>query len=520
MTLDDLIAARLLHKSDPELKDRLIELLAQLESRPQRGGVGFRTLLSELVREQAIPRERASYVYDQVERFHRGRALGVYVQLLVQEGGLPREQVEARVQALGEGCDGARLERALGEAGVLPSQTLARLRYMAKLALDRDAAEQLAAFQSRRKAESARTMVAGEGYSGDALDTGVAGEKLPSGVYRDELVLPGAAEATGILDRAALGLALVAPRFPVPEWVDTSDELTGRMVGSFRILGLVGQGAMAKVYLADRPDLEEPVALKLLPAGSSKERQARFKREILANGFFSHENVIDVYDAGVTERGHHYLAMEFFDGTDLEEVLEAEGTLSLLQSLELIVQVLDALEVAHQAGIVHRDIKPGNIMVDLAGTRAKLTDFGIALIKDLGDFKGKVFESDDGGITGTPEYLSPEQAFRDPLGPPSDLYSLGFVLYRMLAGRLPFVAETIPGWINSHIADDPARLDAVAPDRDWPPRLLRLFDHLFVKDPKQRLGRAADFRGELLAVLEEVGGGRNTRAFSRIRGGF
>ncbi|HBP16957.1 MAG TPA: hypothetical protein DEA08_04060, partial [Planctomycetes bacterium] len=372
MTLDDLLAARLLHKQRPDLKERLVELLDGLADEPRRGGLGFRTLLSELVGEGAITREQASFVFQQVQRYQGGRALGVYGELLVKEGELSRDQVETMIRSLGEGGDCARLEEAL--EGLLPAETAARLRFQAKHALDLDANQQLDAYRSRRSAEHAQTLVAGQT---GALDTEVSGEKIPSGVYRNELVVPSAAEATGILDRAALGFALSAPRFAVPDWVDTSDELTGRTVGGFRILGLVGQGAMAKVYLADSREIDAPVALKLLSPQATNERKARFKREILANSFFNHENVIDVYDAGVADDGYSYLAMEFFDGTDLEQVLEAEGTLGLTQSLNLTGQLLDALEVAHSAGIVHRDIKPGNIMVDSAGQRAKLTDFGI-----------------------------------------------------------------------------------------------------------------------------------------------
>ena len=159
-------------------------------------------------------------------------------------------------------------------------------------------------------------------------------------------------------------------------------------------------------------------------------------------------------------------------------------------------------------------------MVSGAGNRAKLTDFGIALIQELGDFKGKVFESEAGGITGTPEYLSPEQAFRDPVGPPSDLYSLGMVLYRCLAGRLPFACDSIPGWVNSHIAETPLALDQAAPAGEWPPELLALFARLFRKDPKERYQRAEEVLQEVDAIFLGLGSGRRSRFFEKIRRGF
>lgn len=509
MTLDDLIAARIVDQERPELRTRLLGLLRELHAQPAGRGEGFRTLLGELLREGSLTREQAEWVHDAGERHKHARALGLYLEVLARETDVAREVLEGLVEGLGQSADCPRLSELLIKAGSLDAEQAAALQFQARRVFDRDSSAQIAAFTDRRQAESAQTLVGGEGQ-----------EKIPSGVYREELVLPSSEEMTQAVDRASLDLDLAPPRFPIPSWVDTCEPLVGRRIGGFRILGLIGQGAMAKVYLADHPDHELPIALKLLPPRASAERRARFKREILANGFFSHENVIDVYDAGIADEGHHYLAMEFFDGTDLEKVLETEGSISLRQSLSLIRQLLQALVVAHQAGIVHRDIKPGNIMVSGAGHEAKLTDFGIALIQELGDFKDKVFESDEGGITGTPEYLSPEQAFRDPVDAPSDLYSIGMVLYRCLAGRLPFEAESIPSWVNAHIAETPTPLDQAAPQGQWPPMLLRLFERLFTKDPKKRIQSASEVLAEIDEIFLGLGEGRRSRFFAKVRRGF
>lgn len=509
MTLDDLISARLVDQERPELRPRLLGLLHELEAQPEGRGEGFRTLLGELLRAGDLTREQAEWIHDACERHKHARALGLYLEVLTREAGVSREVLEGLVEGLGQSADCPRLSELLIEAGSLTEERAAALQFQARRIFDRDAGAQLEAFQSRRRAEAAQTLVGGE-----------TEDKIPSGVYRQELVLPSSEEMTQVVDRASLSLDLSPPRFPIPSWVDTCEALVGSRIGGFRILGLIGKGAMAKVYLADHSDHEQPIALKLLPPRASSERRARFKREILANGFFGHENVIDVYDAGVADEGHHYLAMEFFDGTDLEKVLETEGSISLRQSLSLVRQLLQALAVAHQAGIVHRDIKPGNIMVSGAGHEAKLTDFGIALIQELGDFKDKVFESDDGGITGTPEYLSPEQAFRDPLGPTSDLYSIGMVLYRCLSGRLPFEAESIPSWVNAHISEAPLPLDQAAPEGEWPPELLTLFERLFEKDPNQRIQTASEVLQEVDAILLDLSSGRRSRFFKKVRRGF
>ncbi|RMG12394.1 MAG: serine/threonine protein kinase [Planctomycetota bacterium] len=368
-------------------------------------------------------------------------------------------------------------------------------------------------------------MSAGAEEEGSDTETDLGQLLIPSGVHRTAgPVLPSEAEATGILDRANLDLTppleVIAPRFEIPAWVDTTDPAVGDGVAGYRILGRIGAGAMGTVYLCDHREREGPVALKILAPEASAEAKARFKREILANGFFSHPGVIDVYDAGHTTQGHYYLAMEFFDGADLEAVLETTPTLSLRQSLLIARQVLEALGAAHAAGIVHRDVKPANILISHDGRTAKLMDFGIALIKDLGDFKAKVFESDAGGVTGTPEYLSPEQAFRDPVGPPADLYSVGLVLYRMLSGRLPFSSGTAHGWINCHIAEEPLPLAEATPREDLPRALGELIAQLLIKDPCERLATAAEVVARIDAIQRSLGGERKSSFFRRFRRGF
>jgi len=526
LRFDDLLAARLIHQQRPALRTVLAEGLRALDA--HQGKVGFRTLLGDLLKQGALHRQDAERIHGQVEQYKRGRALGIYAQLLSQQGGVERAVVDAAVAALGEAVDSVALGRALVEAGNLSGESADRLRFLAKRAYDLDQARHIEAYRGRTDAEVAATLVGEAPLAppGPPSDTGIARaleeERVPTGVFRSELVLPSEAETTRILDRAALDLsrANLAPRFPIPDWIDTTDPMVGVVVGPFRIVGKVGAGAMATVYLASDEEATCPVALKLLPPAADDERKARFKREILANGFFNHEGVIDIYDAGTTEQGFHYLAMEFFDGTDLEGVLKTEGSISLRQSLAITTQILQALDVAHQAGIVHRDIKPSNILVAPDGATAKLMDFGIALIQDLGEFKDKVFESDAGGVTGTPQYLAPEQAFRDPVSPATDLYSLGIVLFEMLAGRLPFRSETISGWLSCHMVEQPLSLAAAAPDGSFPPGLQELVDAMLVKSPRDRIQSAREVLDRLGAVQASLSADRRSRLFGKVRRGF
>jgi serine/threonine-protein kinase len=301
--------------------------------------------------------------------------------------------------------------------------------------------------------------------------------------------------------------------------VDLSDPRVGQLVGGHRVIGRVGAGAMGVVYLADRQEEPtRPVALKLLPRGASDEARARFKREILAQSFFSHRSVIDVYDAGETEAGDPWLAMEFLDASDLEELLlDPARPLSARRAVLIAAQVLRGLAAAHAAKVVHRDVKPGNVLVTRDLEVAKLMDFGIAVIGDLGEFEQQVFHSLEGTVTGTPEYMSPEQASGDRVGPPGDVYSLGCVLYRALSGRLPYESETSQGFLSCHILEEPRPLAQADPrTRALPPELHALVSRLLGKEPAAR-PTATQAARELETLAPRLKDAASTGGFS-LRG--
>jgi serine/threonine-protein kinase len=215
---------------------------------------------------------------------------------------------------------------------------------------------------------------------------------------------------------------------------------------------------------------------------------------------FSHKGVIDIYDAGELPDGRHFLAMEFFDAEDLEHLLEREKPLAPRHAVALARQVFETLAAAHEAGIVHRDVKPANILVSRDGATARLMDFGIAIIRDLGEFENLVFRTVEGGSTGTPAYMSPEQAAEDQVLAPSDLYSMALVLYECLSGRLPFFSETEHGYVSLHMMEDPLPLAKASPGMaSLPKELHTLLEKLFDKTPQNRPSEA-----ELLATLEKL----------------
>src|SRR5919199_1926381 len=227
----------------------------------------------------------------------------------------------------------------------------------------------------------------------------------------------------------------------------------------YELRSLVGSGGMADVYLACDEVLGREVALKVL-----KDRYAenegfveRFRREAKSAAALSSPYIVPIFDRGETEDGTYYITMEYLPGGTLKDRITAAGTLHPQDAAEVALQVSEALETAHARGVVHRDIKPRNILVTGAG-HVKVADFGIARAADATTI------SNTGDILGSAKYMSPEQAAGGQVGPASDLYSLGVVLYEMLTGRVPFEVEAPADVPIRHAVAPPRRPKEVAPE--------------------------------------------------------
>jgi eukaryotic-like serine/threonine-protein kinase len=212
----------------------------------------------------------------------------------------------------------------------------------------------------------------------------------------------------------------------------------------------LGAGGMAEVFLVHDRMLGRNVALKVLREHYAKDLHfvERFRREAQSAAALSHPNVVQVYDQGRSEDGRYYIAMEYVPGGTLGDRIGRVGPLNSAEAARLASQVAEALRVAHERGIVHRDIKPQNVLLDAAG-EAKVADFGIALAASSTSI------SRTNQVFGTAGYMSPEQAMGEPVGPPSDLYSLGAVLYEMLTGTMPFEAEGPLATAMKHVTEQP-----------------------------------------------------------------
>ena len=247
-----------------------------------------------------------------------------------------------------------------------------------------------------------------------------------------------------------------------PTLVDAArDGLIGSTIaGKYRIDSKLGAGGMGAVYRATRLLIGDEVAVKILHAEQTDPRAAeRFRREAQAAARLKHPNAVTIHDFGVTDEGVQYLVMELVDGESLRYIIKEQGPLTPSASVEIIDQVCAALDEAHQHGIIHRDIKPDNIIVKVAtaGLRVKVLDFGIAKLRD--DNASNLTQT--GSILGTPHYMSPEQCLGEDLDKRSDIYSVGIVLYEMLTGLVPFNSPTSAAVVVQQVTQPPPSLRAL-----------------------------------------------------------
>ncbi len=258
--------------------------------------------------------------------------------------------------------------------------------------------------------------------------------------------------------------------------------------GRYRIQRKLGAGGMADVYLAEDQELGRRIAIKILNGRHANDDQfiERFRREAKNAAALNHPNIVSIYDRGEAEETY-YIAMEFLDGRTLKELIVSRGAAPVNVAIEYARQILSALRFAHRHGIVHRDIKPHNVMVDGEG-RVKVTDFGIARA-------GTSQMTEAGSIVGTAQYLSPEQARGGEVDPRSDLYSLGIVLYELLTGKTPFDGETPVEIAMKHLSTAPKPPSALRPD--VPPELDMVVMRALAKNPDDRYQSADEMEGDL-----------------------
>jgi WD40 repeat protein/serine/threonine protein kinase len=266
-------------------------------------------------------------------------------------------------------------------------------------------------------------------------------------------------------------------------------------LGHYRVIRRLGRGGMGEVYLAYEEGLRRHVAVKVLPPRLARDGEfvRRFHAEATAAASLQHPNVVPIYFTG-QEGGHHFFAMKYVEGETLEARLARRGRLALAEARTILEHCLAGLGAAHAAGLVHRDVKPGNILLE--------EDLGRALVADFGLVKSGSGLTATGTVLGTMDYIAPEQARGEAVDGRADLYALGAVAYRMLSGRLPFEADTPTGMLFQHAYAAPHPFREAAPD--VPAGLAAVVERLMAKDPADRYRTAADALADLRRFREEA----------------
>ncbi|MBA3768448.1 MAG: serine/threonine protein kinase, partial [Acidobacteria bacterium] len=307
------------------------------------------------------------------------------------------------------------------------------------------------------------------------------------------------------------------------------DPLVGQTLdGKYRLVERLGKGGMGTVYRATHLLIDRPVAIKVLNPHfvEDEEAQERFRREARAAGRLQHQNVAAVTDFGRTEDGLVYIVMELLEGRSLRDVLAREAPLDAARAVSLMLQISAAVSAAHEARVIHRDLKPGNIFVvqrKHAPPVVKVLDFGIAkLAADAleDDGEDQVTLTKVGVMIGTPRYMSPEQCDGGKMTPASDVYSLGIILYEMLTGTTPFSGSTPLAIAMKHSSETPRSPREII--SSIPAPLEEIVLHALEKLPGNRPPDAGAFRRELYATAERLGlehaGGHSAPTMESLRG--
>ncbi len=293
------------------------------------------------------------------------------------------------------------------------------------------------------------------------------------------------------------------------ESLPVNDSLIGATVdgGRYEIVKLIGEGGMGRVFQARQVSMNRMVALKILRAQLAGDEQllARFQQEALSVSRLRHPNTITIFDYGRTEDGFLFMAMELLGGRSLYSMLREDGPLPLSRTLHMMDQVAGAVAEAHQLGIVHRDLKPENIQIEKVGNDpdfAKVLDFGIAKIMhgEADEITGGKTLTMAGAIFGTPHYMSPEQVHGQKIDHRTDVYSMGVIIYELLAGKAPFDGATPMAVMMAQASKAPPDIRETAPDADITDAVAELINECLAKDREERIQSA----GELITRIQQV----------------
>ncbi|MCB9765427.1 MAG: serine/threonine protein kinase [Alphaproteobacteria bacterium] len=300
------------------------------------------------------------------------------------------------------------------------------------------------------------------------------------------------------------------PSQPASSGVAPADPLIGQILAEkYVVLERIAKGGMGRIYRAEQRPLGRIVALKVLDNrkadGRDPEFRARFLLEAATLGRLRHPNTVTVYDYGVYDPLHLvYIVMEYVEGRTLTRLLKEEGPLPPARALRLAYEVTRALGEAHEAGVVHRDLKPGNVMIGRGaeGEFVKVLDFGIAKVLEEHEEKLHITRADQ--LVGSPRYMAPEQIHNEGISPATDHYALGVILFELMTGLSPFARPTQLATLFAHLQDPAPSLSQHAA-QPIPPSIEALVNRLLAKSPRDRFPDTSSLRQEMLQILDALG---------------
>ena len=310
-------------------------------------------------------------------------------------------------------------------------------------------------------------------------------------------------------------------RGTIPTQVLLADPLIGQRLGEYEVIEAVGEGGMGVVYRGVQPIIKKRVAIKVLKpnmAGDATQVR-RLADEAVAVNSIRHRSIIDIFSFGQLPDGRPYIVMEFLEGQPLDAYLHASGRISLGEAISLLIAMCAPLGAAHRAGVVHRALKPSNIFLCLSADSErylKLLDFGLAK-KGL-KLDGSMEQTSRVQVTGTPNYMAPEQARGDAVSARTDLYALGVIAYELVTGELPYSAPAPMEVLMLHVSADIPSARALVPQ--CPPELDALITRMLNKAPEDRPQSAEEVRGELIAIARSLGTSPSYEAIDPVSGEY
>lgn len=299
---------------------------------------------------------------------------------------------------------------------------------------------------------------------------------------QDKICLECNREFTGIIANCPHDNSLLFTKVQDP-FVGTT------LAGNYEIESVIGTGGMGVVYKARHALMDRTVAIKMLQAQLISDSMSvkRFQQESKAASRIKHPNVITVYDFGISPTGQPYIVMDYLEGESLADVIKRDGQVAVERAIKILMQACDALDHAHKMGVIHRDLKPTNIVLSKGEDGAdfvRVVDFGVAKLINSGQEGQKLTQA--GEVCGSPVYMSPEQCMGQDLDKRSDIYSMGVVVYETLTGRLPILGKTMVDTMSKHITEPPVRFNDARPDLYIPERLEAVVFKALAKDPADR----------------------------------